>query len=122
MSCCIVIYNYFLYFFFFFFSSRRRHTRYIGDWSSDVCSSDLVSSLAVTRCLEDQARQVPCFPARTHDAAPRGWRFAKGGTAPAPPCRCETDIWASMLISSGQRTVKQLKSWPQVVPVKRKSR
>src|SRR5437762_6276178 len=30
--------------FFFFFSSRRRHTRYIGDWSSDVCSSDLHSS------------------------------------------------------------------------------
>src|SRR5437763_12549664 len=26
--------------YFFFFSSRRRHTRYIGDWSSDVCSSD----------------------------------------------------------------------------------
>src|ERR1017187_7653421 len=26
---------------FSFFSSRRRHTRYIGDWSSDVCSSDL---------------------------------------------------------------------------------
>src|SRR5437879_7798240 len=29
---------------FFFFSSRRRHTRYIGDWSSDVCSSDLPRS------------------------------------------------------------------------------
>src|SRR5437762_7742895 len=29
--------------YFFFFSSRRRHTRYIGDWSSDVCSSDLTS-------------------------------------------------------------------------------
>src|SRR5574340_1455202 len=28
--------------FFFFFSSRRRHTRSFGDWSSDVCSSDLV--------------------------------------------------------------------------------
>src|SRR5207248_7707083 len=26
----------------FFFSSRRRHTRSYGDWSSDVCSSDLV--------------------------------------------------------------------------------
>src|SRR3712207_9300296 len=26
-------------------SSRRRHTRYWRDWSSDVCSSDLVSSL-----------------------------------------------------------------------------
>src|SRR5699024_11809118 len=29
-------------FFFFFFSSRRRHTRSKRDWSSDVCSSDLV--------------------------------------------------------------------------------
>src|SRR5207248_6973389 len=27
---------------FFFFSSRRRHTRSYGDWSSDVCSSDLM--------------------------------------------------------------------------------
>src|SRR5690625_5732116 len=26
----------------FFFSSRRRHTRWPRDWSSDVCSSDLV--------------------------------------------------------------------------------
>src|SRR5437763_3666186 len=31
--------------FFFFFSSRRRHTRYIGDWSSDVCSSDLTHAI-----------------------------------------------------------------------------
>src|SRR5437762_6964545 len=31
-----------LFVIFFFFSSRRRHTRYIGDWSSDVCSSDLI--------------------------------------------------------------------------------
>src|SRR6266850_4383878 len=30
-----------VYLFFFFFSSRRRHTRLQGDWSSDVCSSDL---------------------------------------------------------------------------------
>src|SRR3712207_3360796 len=27
---------------FIFFSSRRRHTRYWRDWSSDVCSSDLI--------------------------------------------------------------------------------
>src|SRR5437867_11628603 len=31
-----------MFFLFFFFSSRRRHTRSYGDWSSDVCSSDLV--------------------------------------------------------------------------------
>src|SRR5438876_6868147 len=30
--------------YFFFFSSRRRHTRWTGDWSSDVCSSDLSST------------------------------------------------------------------------------
>src|SRR2546429_3348608 len=29
-------------YFFFFFSSRRRHTRCSRDWSSDVCSSDLI--------------------------------------------------------------------------------
>src|SRR5437764_11923289 len=33
-ACCVFLRP-------FFFSSRRRHTRYIGDWSSDVCSSDL---------------------------------------------------------------------------------
>src|SRR5256885_6342003 len=30
------------FYLFFFFSSRRRHTRLQGDWSSDVCSSDLL--------------------------------------------------------------------------------
>src|SRR5690348_18378638 len=33
MGFCLFVY--------FFFSSRRRHTRWTGDWSSDVCSSDL---------------------------------------------------------------------------------
>src|SRR2546426_8334585 len=32
---------------YFFFSSRRRHTRLQGDWSSDVCSSDLVAEVRV---------------------------------------------------------------------------
>src|SRR2546426_4151688 len=40
----------------FFFSSRRRHTRLQGDWSSDVCSSDLVAAganpMAVKRGIE----------------------------------------------------------------------
>src|SRR5436189_4515865 len=44
----------------FFFSSRRRHTRYIGDWSSDVCSSDLASSRTATR--------KPSSPSRTANA------------------------------------------------------
>src|SRR5207248_5382386 len=40
-----------LFIIFFFFSSRRRHTRSYGDWSSDVCSSDLCQA-EVTRQLE----------------------------------------------------------------------
>src|SRR5690606_19548252 len=38
LFCIIVVLN-------FFFSSRRRHTRFSRDWSSDVCSSDLVYRL-----------------------------------------------------------------------------
>src|SRR5205807_2825753 len=34
---------------FFFFSSRRRHTRLQGDWSSDVCSSDLARAALARR-------------------------------------------------------------------------
>src|ERR1017187_7275057 len=52
----------------FFFSSRRRHTRYIGDWSSDVCSSDLrVAEL-------DEAEAAVGGP--QHDEADR--RFHRG--------------------------------------------
>src|SRR6266478_7577775 len=42
--------------FFFFFSSRRRHTRFDCDWSSDVCSSDLLN-VDVTREIEYYAKQ-----------------------------------------------------------------
>src|SRR5690606_36538304 len=38
----------------FFFSSRRRHTRFSRDWSSDVCSSDLVD----WGCLRNPKRDM----------------------------------------------------------------
>src|SRR5688572_31981971 len=38
-------------FYFFFFSSRRRHTRFDCDWSSDVCSSDLLRHVAKAHCV-----------------------------------------------------------------------
>src|SRR5256885_5711551 len=41
LSISIFLSLYISLFLFFFFSSRRRHTRLQGDWSSDVCSSDL---------------------------------------------------------------------------------
>src|SRR2546422_2801840 len=41
--------------FLFFFSSRRRHTRCSRDWSSDVCSSDLIDTTQIVS-LELRAR------------------------------------------------------------------
>src|SRR5918995_5634824 len=56
----------------FFFSSRRRHTRLQGDWSSDVCSSDLkqdICALGKIPCLLSRPQSslramvslYPCF-------------------------------------------------------------
>src|SRR5207248_7503051 len=44
MIVCMYICSNLNCFLIFFFSSRRRHTRSYGDWSSDVCSSDLTRS------------------------------------------------------------------------------
>src|SRR5437879_9440526 len=82
LCCFVYFYFFFLFafffffcFFFFFFSSRRRHTRYIGDWSSDVCSSDLMPGCCpadrpqccplgccpqFTGCCMDAARNLQC--------------------------------------------------------------
>src|SRR5256885_8294091 len=51
----------FHFLFFFFFSSRRRHTRLQGDWSSDVCSSDLPTvglDVEARRILWDEIRRL----------------------------------------------------------------
>src|SRR5690348_11146769 len=59
-----IFYYYFFYicvcYFFFFFSSRRRHTRWTGDWSSDVCSSDLLGDLHpyIALALEMRKRYI----------------------------------------------------------------
>src|SRR5207302_6797775 len=49
VQCVLVCFScvVFFFFFFFFFSSRRRHTRFSRDWSSDVCSSDLLEAWSI---------------------------------------------------------------------------
>src|SRR5690625_7362912 len=42
---------------YFFFSSRRRHTRWPRDWSSDVCSSDLLGFVLVDPRPDEKGRQ-----------------------------------------------------------------
>src|SRR5256885_8821218 len=59
----------------FFFSSRRRHTRLQGDWSSDVCSSDLsptaARSAVSTSCTAASGSPALLSPARTQAAMAR---------------------------------------------------
>src|SRR5439155_7741371 len=50
----------------FFFSSRRRHTRWPRDWSSDVCSSDLIGGFV--RAAPHSSSGLPPIP-------PRCWSF-----------------------------------------------
>src|SRR6266487_4729605 len=62
---------------FFFFSSRRRHTRWTGDWSSDVCSSD----------LERERRRLEVKPGLT------GWAQVNGRAGIPWAERIELDVW-----------------------------
>src|SRR5690348_10960840 len=62
----------------FFFPGRRRHTRWTGDWSSDVCSSDLVRPMRAAgqqQHAHDQRRREEekdeaCLPYHGRDSGP----------------------------------------------------
>src|SRR5688572_32755193 len=76
LLCCFYLFGLFFFcsyvfffFFFFFFSSRRRHTRFDCDWSSDVCSSDLIDKFDCAH--EWQPRP---FVAKQNDKAVTAWR------------------------------------------------
>src|SRR5688500_19441769 len=72
----------------FFFSSRRRHTRLQGDWSSDVCSSDLLKAapagksrrhrVAVARSRTVECRRRRCQIGRA-SCRERGERWGGAG-------------------------------------------
>src|SRR5256885_3342593 len=63
----------------FFFSSRRRHTRLQGDWSSDVCSSDLHHDRAVDLAFFDASTRCSFLDGHLDDVT--NTRIATMGTA-----------------------------------------
>src|SRR5688500_20188535 len=103
----------------FIFSSRRRHTRLQGDWSSDVCSSDLTGGLARRlqhRCDLDWMMTVVVDDS---DAVP----LAGLGKAPldaAEPCdgaeigraSCREGVWSSLNGAAVER--KSSRDWESV--------
>src|SRR3989454_8371002 len=69
---CVCLFATVVLFVFFFFSSRRRHTRLQGDWSSDVCSSDLRWSRrerphSNAPRVDRTRRHRPAVPARSEE-------------------------------------------------------
>src|SRR5438270_4130478 len=54
----------------FFLSSRRRHTIFVCDWSSDVCSSDLVADDLLDRTAEVDVDEVRLEQLGNHGGGP----------------------------------------------------
>src|SRR5256885_15279645 len=76
----------------FFFSSRRRHTRLQGDWSSDVCSSDLRRA----RRIRNAGRRAP---------GRRGWSWR-----PQRPWRDRKSVVEGKSVDlGGRRIIKKKK-------------
>src|SRR5256885_11889743 len=78
----------------FFFSSRRRHTRLQGDWSSDVCSSDLAHCAPGTYSIGEHRKHGQCrrgWPDRGADscAAVQGHGPARGGNPGGDTAPCQ---------------------------------
>src|SRR6266487_6866223 len=78
--------------FFFFFSSRRRHTRWTGDWSSDVCSSDLSLKAPLFLC-----RRLP--PVCRGEVVGHGPDFVLGPEGAAPDHAVEHALPASAVLT-----------------------
>src|SRR5438445_2818593 len=85
---------------FFFFSSRRRHTRYWRDWSSDVCSSDLLGArvlgidlshpVSVAVALDFRGSQPRHFGAPRASSRPFEAPGFLGSVERGASCNCET--------------------------------
>src|SRR3989449_5423278 len=85
---------------FFFFSSRRRHTRCSRDWSSDVCSSDLVVGPVRRRRVQRDPHRSVRLPDLLDD-------LAHGAILPARPLRRERRIIRSFVDGSVQTLGKE---------------
>src|SRR5690242_20912835 len=89
--------------FYFFFSSRRRHTRLTCDWSSDVCSPDLVEA-------DVRSRRDVCFdPDDGYVDTPVIWRadLGAGDTFTGPAI---VEEFGSTIRSEERRVGKECRS------------
>src|SRR5207248_8715568 len=84
---------------FFFFSSRRRHTRSYGDWSSDVCSSDLASGATYSSSSSPRRSWRSTWPRSVSPSV-------ELNSAALKPRRSSASTWSFMSEISGDTTRK----------------
>src|SRR5699024_11373182 len=86
-------------YFYYFFSSRRRHTRSKRDWSSDVCSSDLLS---VSLALLTYHHSGHCL-AVALTSSDRGRHYSIVATGEAG----HSEIWAPLQSQIGRASCRE---------------
>src|SRR2546430_15809812 len=89
---------------FFFFSSRRRHTRFDCDWSSDVCSSDLVLGYGTWGMGRGSRMRRGFTTAGLHSSVVD--RIVIG----AFPSNRESVVWGKRVGFGGRRIIKKKKN------------
>src|SRR5688500_19802412 len=103
-------------FFIFFFSSRRRHTRLQGDWSSDVCSSDLDTSKLLTPSRTTFGMYLPLSTRNTIPRRPPP--RCPPRNPPPPPCEppacgqigrasCRERVWVAVAAGGVKKKTPQ---------------
>src|SRR3989454_4824552 len=132
VSCCVVcviismrlsvgyVAHHIIFVFFFFFSSRRRHTRLQGDWSSDVCSSDLVASAIFlsTWCHSEPMGGVPLTVVRDNTNAIVSWPYPSTGFELESSTNLSTTNWHAAAETSVSNSLR----WAVTAPVSPPSR
>src|SRR5207253_5377342 len=108
-------------FFFFFFSSRRRHTRWPRDWSSDVCSSDLLLAFDVEELFGEVFAFHDCL-SRLGDAYGRVRRRTRLDDARPHHRHVARIVSAAVHRSEERRVGKEGRSWWGAGQIKYKDR
>src|SRR2546427_7490883 len=96
--------------FFFFFSSRRRHTRFDCDWSSDVCSSDLMPVHSATTAATTPASTTGCSSGAS-PCSSASWRRSASSVATrseehTSELQSQSNLVCRLLLEKKKRTCK----------------
>src|SRR3989442_14572982 len=91
---------------YFFFSSRRRHTRCGRDWSSDVCSSDLLAHGRLLGQLPDKVRERQIKRRERHQ---KFWSGLLEDLRAEGRLRADADIHLARIMILG--SINSIQSW-----------